>query len=140
MNNNFVSHSGIVKEINEDNIEVMIVSESACASCKSKKVCSISEMKEKIISVKSSYSRFKVGDRVNVLMEEKIGIYAILFAYVFPFIFMISILFVGNYKKTSEPVMGILVLAFLIVYYSLIYLLRKHFEKKIIFKIEKQNI
>jgi len=34
MNNSFISHSGIVQKINEDIVEVMIVSESACSACK----------------------------------------------------------------------------------------------------------
>ncbi|OIP02020.1 MAG: hypothetical protein AUJ97_06480 [Bacteroidetes bacterium CG2_30_32_10] len=140
MNNSFISHSGIVQKINEDIVEVMIVSESACSACKSKKVCSISEMKEKIISVKSDHQIFKIGDKVNVMMEEKIGTYAILFAYVIPFVIMISILIFGYYDKMSEPMMGISVIAFLVLYYLIIYLLRAQFDKKIIFKLEKQNI
>ena len=140
MNNSFISHSGIVQKINEDIVEVMIVSESACSACKSKKVCSFSEMKEKIISVKSDHQIFKIGDKVNVMMEEKIGTYAILFAYVIPFVIMISILIFGYYDKMSEPMMGISVIAFLVLYYLIIYLLRAQFDKKIIFKLEKQNI
>jgi len=140
MNNSFISHSGIVQKINEDIVEVMIVSESACSACKSKKVCSISEMKEKIISVKSDHQIFKIGDKVNVMMEEKIETYAILFAYVIPFVIMISILIFGYYDKMSEPMMGISVIAFLVLYYLIIYLLRAQFDKKIIFKLEKQNI
>jgi len=140
MNNSFISHSGIVQKINEDIVEVMIVSESACSACKSKKVCSISEMKEKIISVKSDHQIFKIGDKVNVMMEEKIGTYAILFAYVIPFVIMISILIFGYYDKMSEPMMGISVIAFLVLYYLIIYLLRAQFDRKIIFKLEKQNI
>ena len=139
MNNSFISHSGIVQKINEDIVEVMVVSESACSACKSKKICSISEMKEKIISVKSNQQIFKIGDKVNVMMEEKIGTYAIIFAYVIPFIIMISILIIGYYDKMSEPMMGISVIAFLVLYYLIIYLLRAQFDKKIIFKLEKQS-
>jgi len=97
-------------------------------------------MKEKIISVKSDHQIFKIGDKVNVMMEEKIGTYAILFAYVIPFVIMISILIFGYYDKMSEPMMGISVIAFLVLYYLIIYLLRAQFDKKIIFKLEKQNI
>jgi positive regulator of sigma E activity len=140
MNNNFVSHSGIVQNIDHENIEVMIISESACSACKSKKVCTISDMKEKSIYLKTNNQSYKVGEKVNVIMEEKLGFYATIFAYVLPFILMISILLIGTYSKMSEPLMGILVIVFLVMYYLILYLFRKQFEKKMSFKIEKQNI
>ena len=44
-----IYHSGIISEINKEKILVSIISHSACASCKVKGMCNVSEMKEKII-------------------------------------------------------------------------------------------
>ncbi len=137
MENNFISHSGKIQEVDDTFVEVMIITQSACAACKSKKVCFVSEMKEKIIKVRHHNQSFNVGEEVRVVMEEKTGIYAVLFAYVLPFIIMISILIAGYYSKMKELLMGLLVISFLAVYYSLIYLFRKQFDKKMSFRIEK---
>ena len=47
--NERVSHDGIIIGINDDEVEVKILSKSACASCNIKGACNMSEMKEKII-------------------------------------------------------------------------------------------
>ena len=46
-----IYHSGIISEINKEKILVSIISHSACASCKVKGMCNVSEMKEKIVEV-----------------------------------------------------------------------------------------
>ena len=48
---NRISHEGIVTKIDGENIEVKILSKSACASCNIKGACNMSEMQEKIISI-----------------------------------------------------------------------------------------
>ena len=45
-----VSHEGIVTNIKGDDVEVKILSKSACASCNIKTACNMSEMQEKIIA------------------------------------------------------------------------------------------
>lgn len=137
MENNFISHSGKIQAIDESYVEVMIIAQSACAACKSKKVCFVSEMKEKVIKVRHHNQSFIVGEEVKVVMKEKTGIYAVIFAYVLPFIIMISILIAGYYSKMKELFMGLLVISFLALYFSLIYLFRKQFDKKMSFRIEK---
>ncbi len=58
-----------------------------------------------MIYVDTNDKSFRNGDRVNVLLEEKMGNLAVVFAYVLPFLVMISILIIGSYSKVSEPVM-----------------------------------
>lgn len=140
MKDSFIFHSGIIQHIDIQDIEVMIVSESACSACKSKKVCTISDMKEKIIHLVPDNQSFEVGDKVQIVMEEKLGFYATFIAYVIPFIIMMSILFTGVYLQMSEPLMGALVILFLILYFLMLYIFRKRFEKKMSFKIRKQDI
>lgn len=115
----------------------MILSQSACSSCKSKEVCSIFDSKEKLITLKTDSADYRIGERVNVVLEEKTGTLAVLFAYVIPFIVMIIILVIGFYTKMNEPVIGGLVLVSLILYYIILYLFRDLFNKKVTFKVEK---
>ncbi|HCT30099.1 MAG TPA: hypothetical protein DIW31_05080 [Bacteroidales bacterium] len=118
-------------------MEISIISESACSSCKSKKICSISEIKEKIIYIENTDNSFKIGEHVNVYIEERMGAYAVFFAYGFPFLLMVLVLFIGYYNKLSEPIMGLSVILLLTIYYVSLYLLRNQIGKKVTFKVGK---
>lgn len=140
MNTSIIQHQGVVQNIVDKQLEIMIISESACSSCKSKKICSISEIKEKLIYIESPDGSYRTGDKVTVFLEEKMGAFAVVFAYFLPFIIMISTLFFGYYNKVSEPVMGLSVLLSLALYFLALYLFRDRFSKKVTFKVKKQNI
>ena len=137
MSNSLIRHSGIIHSIKSEEIEVLIFSESGCSSCKSKNYCSVAESKEKIIRINKYGHPFKVGDQVNVTIEEKTGLLAILFAYLIPFVVMISFLLIGYYYKMNEPLMGLGVIGLLTIYYIIIYTLRGFFGKRITFSIEE---
>lgn len=139
MSNNIISHKGIVSNIANNRLEITIISESACSSCKSKKVCSISEIKEKIVYIEKVDNSFQIGENVNVYIEEQMGVFAVIFAYGLPFLLMVLVLFIGYYAKLSEPIMGLSVVVLLTVYYSSLYLLRNQIGKKVTFKVEKLN-
>jgi positive regulator of sigma E activity len=139
MSTSIIQHQGVVQNIESNRLEIMIISESACSSCKSKKVCSISEIKEKIIYVETYEGSYHIGDKVIVSIEEKMGAYAVVFAYVLPFIVMISVLIFGYYTKVSEPVMGLSVVISLAVYFIFLYLFRNELSKKMTFKVKAQN-
>ncbi|RPH28881.1 MAG: RseC/MucC family positive regulator of sigma(E) [Bacteroidales bacterium] len=138
MSSSIIQHQGVVQGIENNHLEIMIISESACSSCKSKKICSISEAKEKLIYIESSDKSYRIGDEVIVFLEERMGAYAVVFAYGLPFIVMVLSLFIGYYNNASEPVMGLSVLASLSLYFGIVYLFRNQLGKKITFKVEKQ--
>ena len=60
-----ISHDGIVKNINSDSIDVMVVSISACAACHAKSACTMSDTSEKIISVSKPDFELQCGDTVK---------------------------------------------------------------------------
>ncbi len=90
----YITHPGIVQSIENNRVQVMILAESACVSCKAKSVCSVSEMKEKVIDVIKEPGRdYKIGERVNVIMQKSLGPKAIFLGYLLPFLIVVSILF-----------------------------------------------
>lgn len=93
-----------------------------------------------MIYIESPDGSYRTGDKVTVFLEEKMGAFAVVFAYFLPFIIMISTLFFGYYNKVSEPVMGLSVLLSLALYFLALYLFRDRFSKKVTFKVKKQNI
>ena len=55
---------------------VMIVPESACGSCKSRKACGMAESAEKVLTIVDAHSHlYKEGDEVEVSTEKVMGMF-----------------------------------------------------------------
>ncbi len=139
MHNNIISHKGIVQDINGSEIKVLIVSESACSSCRTKSVCSMAESKEKIVNIIDNTGNYKINDKVIIFITEKNGIYAVIFAYVIPFLLMMFVLMIGYFNSWTDALFGISVISSLSLYFFILYLFRKSFKNKISFTIKKPD-
>ncbi len=134
-----IKHDAIIKEVGEDSIKVTIVSKAACASCQLKGVCSASEMQEKEIKVKkplTGLEKYEIGEQVNVVMTESLGLKALFLGYILPFIVLMTVLIVSYSFTCNEPLSGLLALASLGPYYFFLYMLTKKFEREFSFEIE----
>lgn len=131
-----VSHKGVVQKVNEDHVEIKIISESACAKCHVKSFCSASDMSEKIVEAITKEVLEK-GDKVEIVMEEKLGWIAVFFTFLFPFLILISTL-IGILTITKdELIAGISSFLILVPYYLVLYFLRDRFKKNFVFTAEK---
>jgi sigma-E factor negative regulatory protein RseC len=133
------SRSGIVSKITSENILINIISVSACFGCGAKELCSAFERKEKLIFVPNSGQDLRCGDKVNVIMKANMGLKAVLLAYLMPVIVVLSTLLVLLETGTGELYAGIISLALLGGYYSVIYLFREKLKKQFYFYIEKAD-
>jgi len=123
-----VKHAGTVVNIDKNIVAVEIISLSACATCKSKSMCNMSESKEKIIDVSVvDPENYAVGQSVNIVMQEQLGLKAVFLAYVMPFLVCIAALFGLSLISNSELVYG----GGAIVAAALYYLALKQFSDKL---------
>ena len=68
-----IKHSGIIKDIDSKQYYVSIIAQSACAACHAKSVCNVTELQEEIIEIpKEETNSYKIGDRVEILMEKSL--------------------------------------------------------------------
>ena len=90
-----ISHEGIITGIDDNNVQIKILSQSACASCNIKGACNMSEMKEKIISIPIPKDKnLSIGQEVKISMRLSQANRAVIFAYVIPVIILISMIFI----------------------------------------------
>lgn len=133
-----IEHKAKVLFVDGDRIDVELVVEGACTTCKSAKACGMGESSDKVMSlVTASASAYCIGEEIMVSIEKRMGIKAAVYAYIFPFFIMILTLFVMFEAGFSETVTGLTSLGSIGVYYIGMYFFRHRIEKEIIFKLRK---
>jgi sigma-E factor negative regulatory protein RseC len=133
-----IEHSGIIESINGQQMRVQIVQMSACSSCHAKGACSAADMDEKYIDVESNDIDLKVGDAVNIYGQSSMGLFAVLLAFVLPFILILLSLIVANNFTKNEGIAGTISLAVLIPYFAILSLFNNKLKRKLKFYIRKQ--
>ena len=141
MTNNTIEHQGIVEKIQDSLIYVRIVQVSACATCSVKGHCSSADSKDKVIEItdKTAASLYKVGDRVKLVGRTSQGMWAVVLAFVIPFVLILFSLFFFMNVTGDELVSALLSLGVLLPYYTVIYFFRARLKQQFLFTIKPIN-
>ena len=131
-----ISHEGIITKIDDNNVEVKILSKSACASCNIKGACNMSEMKEKVIVIPRPKDKdLSMGQEVTVSMGLGQANKAVIFAYVIPTIILFSMMFILNHFKIEDGVNALISIGSLIPYYLILFLFKDKIKRKFEYEI-----
>ena len=132
-----VSHEGIVSKITDDEMEIKILAQSACAACHAKSACGMGEQAEKILTVPRPKGRdFTLNQKVNVKMAIGQGNKAAVLAYLIPIILLLAVLFVCLGLGVDEGLSALLSIVALVPYYIVLYLKRDQLKKRFDYIIE----
>ena len=146
-----IRHDGIIIALNGDGIaRVRIVQTSACTVCKAKAMCASAESKEKEMDVvligdeamrlRGESMNYKVGDEVEVMVQQRMGWKAVILAYLLPFFVMLAVICVGNgLLNVREEVLGTIALCAMAVYYLVLGLFKDKLQKEFSFTAKKKN-
>jgi sigma-E factor negative regulatory protein RseC len=130
-----IDHDGIVSRNDNNCVVVKIKASSACSACHAEGVCSLSGSEEKIVEVRGKYD-VRPGDRVTVMMKQSMGYTALLLGYIFPLIIVITCLAVLVSLKVPELKSGLISIAILLPYYTILYFFRKTINEKFTFTLK----
>ena len=132
-----VSHEGVITRITDDQLEIKIIAQSACAACHAKSACGMGEQAEKVLTVPKPEGRdFQLFQKVNVIMSLGQGNKAAVLAYLVPIIVLLGVLFLCLGIGLGEGLSALLAIAALIPYYIVLYLCRDKLGKKFEYRIE----
>jgi|L827metagenome_2_1110789.scaffolds.fasta_scaffold00107_38 sigma-E factor negative regulatory protein RseC len=129
-----IKHQGIVENIIGSQIFVRIVQTTGCASCSARGYCSSSESKEKTIEVTDYDSmNYNVGDFVEITGQTSMGMMAVLWAFILPFLILIISLFStmslsGGNELLSSAVSFILLVPYYLILWVSKAKMKKHFS------------
>ena len=112
-----IRHTGVVLSIDGPMAHVEIVQTSACSACKAKSMCMSAESQQKEMDV-VMLEPMEIGDKVEVMVRERLAWKAILLAYILPFVVMLGVIVVLDFAtEWSEAVIGTLSLCAIALYY-----------------------
>lgn len=129
-----ICHKGRVQNTDNNSVRVLITAKSACSGCHAENGCTLSGTEEKVIEVSGIYN-VKAGDEVTVYMKQSTGYTALLLAYVIPLVIVIFSLIILIMLKMQELTAGLLSIAMLIPYFTILFLFRKRINNNFIFTL-----
>ena len=136
-NNDTISHEGVITKITEDELEIKILAQSACAACHAKSACGMGEQAEKILTVPRPKGKdFALMQKVNVRMAIGQGNKAAVLAYLIPIILLLAVLFVCLGLGLNEGLSALISIVALIPYYIVLYLRRDKLKKQFDYTVE----
>ncbi len=136
-NEETISHEGVVSKITDDELEIKILAQSACAACHAKSACGIGEQAEKILTVPRPKGKdFAIGQKVNVRMAIGQGNKAAVLAYLIPILLLLAVLFACLGLGVNEGLSALISIVALIPYYIVLYLRRDKLKQKFDYFVE----
>ena len=135
--NETVSHEGVITKLTDTEVEVKIVSMSACASCHAQSACTMSDMKEKIVTVpRPEGQALQLFQKVTVTMGVGQGNLAAILAYLVPLILLVVVLFAALALGAGEGLAALIGIAAMVPYYLLLYWKRDKLKRRFRYEIE----
>ena len=136
-NSSEISHRGRIVSITPEITTVEIVSESACAACHAKGLCSLGDSTVKQVELPTrGWDNYSVGQEVNVVLRASMGHKAVWLAYVIPLIILVAALLGTLAAGGSELLAGGVAIGAIALYYLVIWLLRGRLRNEYIFNIK----
>jgi sigma-E factor negative regulatory protein RseC len=137
MNEETISHEGVITKITDDELEIKILAQSACAACHAKSACGMGEQAEKILTVPRPKDQdFALMQKVNVTMAIGQGNKAAVLAYLIPIVLLLAVLFTCLGLGLSEGLSALISIAVLIPYYTILYFQRDKLKRRFEYRIE----
>ena len=132
-----ISHEGIITKITDDELEIKILAQSACAACHAKSACGMGEQAEKILTVPRPKDKdFELNQKVNVRMAIGQGNKAAVLAYLIPIMLLLAVLFTCLGLGLKDGPSALISIVALIPYYIVLYLKRDQLKKRFEYNIE----
>lgn len=133
-----IIHSGIVKKITQNYLEVSVTAGNACDGCHARSVCQPSGSHEKIIRVEGQYTMISAGDRVVVSMRAIQGFGAVVMAYLIPAFIMVTTLFVVRASGSSDGISALFALVATGCWFVILWLFRNRIQRRVMFSVRKE--
>lgn len=132
-----IEHLGVIVALNETVARVRIVQNSACSACHAKGACTAADSAEKEVDALLLGQHFAIGEQVMITGRSMLGLQAVLYAYLLPFVFLFVTLLVVFSYTNNELLAAVSAIASIIPYYAVLFLFKNKLTKKFTFFIKQ---
>ena len=133
-----IKHEGIVSKVSNNAITISLKGNVNCEGCKAQSACGVSDSNDKEIEIENPTQSFQLNETVDLVLNRELGLKAVFWAYVFPFILMFLVLILTS-LFLKEWVAGLVSLFVLVPYYFMLFVLKDTFKKAFQISILKFN-
>ncbi len=133
-----IKHEGVISKVNPNGYVISLKGNFNCEGCKAKSACGVSESNDKEIEIFDSNELYNLNESVTVSLKKDLGLKAVFWAYILPFILMMFTLVISSYFF-AEWIAGILSLCVLGPYYLMLFIFNNKFKKAFKLSILKYN-
>lgn len=136
LNTHTIEHVGIVQAISNSTATILITQQSACSSCHAKAACSAVDSAQKLVEAQTNGQIFHEGQQVLVVGRSVVGLEAVFYAYIIPFILLLVTLILVFEYTHSELYAALLAIGSLLPFYLLLFLFKNKLSKKFSFSVQ----
>jgi positive regulator of sigma E activity len=130
---------GIVTDVANGEVKVLIERWSACVSCHANGFCNASEKKEQLLKIAvAAREKYQKGDKVTIKISTHLALKAVMISFILPLIVLIAIIVTLKnvfFSLNDSFIAGISLVAYML-YYLILYAFRKKLNKLFRLKIE----
>lgn len=135
-----IEHKGTVLSVEKGIVRVAIDINEACGSCASRKACAMGQSTTREITVcTDDTERYSVGEKVNVMARQSIGVMAVLLCYVVPLVVLVVTLAVAVVLGCDEGISAAIALCCTAIYYIVLAIFHKRISKKVVFTLQTRD-
>ena len=127
-----------MRTVNDRTVEVEVTVSSACAGCHAKSICIPSDHRRETITAHiMGGESYKVGERVNLVLQGNAGAKAVVIAYVIPFAVLLAA-FLASYLIFHNELVSVLVsLGVVLLYFLFLKTQRHKIDQNFTFYVKK---
>jgi positive regulator of sigma E activity len=131
-------HLGIVDAISGKSMRVRIEQSASCSGCHASQACSAADKQEKCIDIPVFTGSFQLGQAVLVEGKSSFGLKAVLLAYIFPLLLMMTALVLSTlcFFPGKDGVGAMLSLATVLLYYLALSPFRQYLRTRFVFTVK----
>lgn len=132
-----IEHLGVITKLENGIAHVRIIQNSACSACHAKGACSAADTAEKEVEALTEGQQFELGQQVMIKGRSVLGLQAVLYAYLLPFVVLFVTLIIVSSQTKNELLAALAAIGSLVPYYAVLFLFKNKLSKKFTFFIKQ---
>ena len=131
-----IKHTGIIRKLTDEFYYVSVERAAACEGCSAKGFCNISGDKNELIPVQRlPHQNFAEGDEITIALTEKMGMKALFYGYLMPFLVLIAGIIIAAAADLPQGLTAIIGIGALAAYYVAFSFFSKKIDRQFSFRI-----